>query len=235
MTKWTIDQIRNQFLIISQPRAGTQMLERALSTHPDVVMRTWSTSQDNHHPIMDLYQFREMDRQEGQRPFRGTVTHSWGEQFTKQTFGMGLERYWRTVGWFFPRVVLLTRANQLKRYLSYRISDQLCHWGVHNPRPGDPVIDLDFDEFLAWLHDTMAYWMAVLRAFPGALRLTYEELDRHWERTWIKILGFLGIPQRAIWPSTVRQESRPVREIIGNWGPELERKFKYYGLETWTL
>lgn len=230
---WTIDQIQNQFLIVSQPRAGTQMLERALSAHPDVAMRTWSTSEDNPHQIMGLYGFRKMDGQERIRPFRGTVTHSWGEQFTRQTFGMGLDRYWRTVGLFFPRVILLTRANQLRRYLSYQVSDLLNHWGVYEHRPADPVIDFDFDAFLAWMHDTMTYWMAAVKAFPGALRLTYETLDCHWERTWIRLLGHLGIRQVAIWPSTVRQESRPVREIISNWGSELENKFKYYGLEAW--
>lgn len=233
MTDWTIDQISNQFLIITQPRSGTQMLERALSSHPDVAMRTWSTSQDNPHPVMDLYGFRDMDWQEKERPFRGTVTHSWGEQFTRRIFGMGLDRHWRIVGYFFPRVVLLTRSNQLHRYLSYQISDLFDYWGVHDRRPGNPVVDLDFEQFLAFLHDTNIYWSAVLRAFPNALVLTYEDLDLHWLKTWPRLLDFLGIGQVAVVPSTMKQEFRPAREIIGNWSPELENKFKYYGLEAW--
>lgn len=235
MTDWTIEQRRNQFLIVSQPRSGTQMLERALSMHPDVAMRSWSTSQDNPHSIRSLYEFRKMDNQEKQKPFRGTVTHSWGDKFTRKVFGLPLDEYWKTVGNFFPKVVLLTRKNQLRRYLSYQISDLLNYWGVHECRPGDPVIDFNFDDFLTWLHSTVIYWTAVVQAFPQTLVLTYEKLARHWEPTWVGLLNFLGIRQVAIWPNTIRQESRSVREIIGNWGPALERKFEYYGMEAWLL
>jgi hypothetical protein len=235
MTKWTTDQIKNQFLVITEPRSGTQMLERALAAHPDVIMRTWTTSQDNHQPVIDLYAFREMNRREGRRPFRGTITHSWGERFIRQAFGMGLGRHWQVVGYFFPKVVLLTRMNQLHRYLSYQISDILGHWGVYDCRPENPVIDFDFDHFLAFLHDATSCWTAVIKSFPQALRLTYEGLAYRWEESWIGLLNFLGIPQAPIWPSTYRQEFRPIRNIIGNWGPDLEQKFKCYGLEAWLV
>ncbi len=233
MTKWTTKQIKNQFLIISQPRAGTQMLERALSSHPDVVMRAWSTSQDNHHPVMDLYGFRQMTPDERRRPFRGTVTHSWGDEFTRRTFGLPLDRYWKVVSCFFPRVVVLTRVNQLRRYLSYKVAEHLGQWGVHEPRTEDPVIEFDFDDFLGFMRDTLAYWSAVVRAFPTAMYLTYEGLTVNWDAAMMYLLDFLGIRQVILKPTTHQQEFRRVRDIIGNWDHNLESRFTYYGWERW--
>jgi len=234
MTNWTIDQIRNQFLVISQPRAGTQMLERSLSAHPDVVMRTWSTSQDNPGSILDLYDFRPMDEQERQRPFRGTITHSWGEVFTKDQFGMALDQYWGMVGRFFPRVVILTRRNQLRRFLSYKVAETLNQWGVYEAPVSHPGLEFDFDEFLAFLHDTMVYRQSVARVFPNAFRVEYEDLVCDPSK-YQELLGWLGIPysNMNVTSHTYRQEYRQAWEVMSNWNPELETAFGHYGMTSW--
>ena len=235
--RWTPEQLQNRFLIITQVRSGSQMLERTLSAHPDVVMRTWSTSPDNPHPLMGLDGFRGMDEQEAVRTFRGTMTHMWGDAYTRGAFGFPLDRFWSVARYFFLKVAVLIRKNQLRRFLSVKLACLLGNWGVQAPRMESPMVEFDFDEFLAWLHDTADYTLAVLRAFPNALVVRYEELVDGWpgSAAFHGLLKFLGIPQSELESAacTHRQEHRPAREIISNMDRGLEARFAHYGMEGW--
>lgn len=234
--RWTPEQLANRFLIITQVRSGSQMLERALSAHPDVAMRTWSTSPDNPHPVMGLDGFRAMDEQEMQRTFRGTMTHMWGDAYTRAAFGFPLDRFWMVARYFFSRVVILVRRNQLRRFLSVKLACLLGNWGVQAPRAESPKVEFDFNEFLVWLHDTANYTLTVLRAFPDALVVRYEELADGWPRSaaFYGLLRFLGIPQLELAAiHTHRQEHRTARQIISNMDGGLEARFTHYGMEGW--
>lgn len=209
------------------------MLTNALESHPDVVMRSFSMDHDKVDQFMALREFRLLDDNERERPFRGTVTHQWGDLFVKNTFGMDPGKFWGAVACFFPskRVIILNRKNLLRRYLSHVLACQ-AGFGVQEPRRFAPTIEFDFEEFLADLRNTKRYRREAEKAFPQALFITYEDLLGDYAGTMAKIQEHLGLPVVDLQPQTYRQESRPLRQIIRNW-PEVEPIFRAYGMEGW--
>jgi len=230
-TLWTIEQIRNQFILITQARSGTQLVERALETHPDIVIRSWNVRDTN--GVMALYGFRALDNEyEAKARFRGTSTHQWGEEFIRNITHMEARKFWKVVSYFFPRAIILNRENQLRRYLSHKVAS-IKGFSVAEPRNGHPVIDLDIGELIFSIQYTIANQMATEEAFPDAKIVEYEDLLNNWEQTIGDIQAFIGAEVLPLQPITHRWETRPVSEIINNWDRRLERRLQKLGYGGW--
>jgi hypothetical protein len=209
------------------------MVEWALSSHPKVVMRSFSMDHGALDQFMVLRDYRLLDEQERDRPFRGTITHQWGDFFIKSTFKLSLLRFWKAVSCFFPpeRVLILNRRNLLRRYLSHELARQTT-FSVQKPRSYAPTIEFDFSEFLGDVKDISKYRYEAEKAFPGALHVYYEDLVADWPGEIRKIQEYLGMPVLDLQPHTYRQETRPLRQIIRNW-PETEQKLRTCGFGDW--
>lgn len=229
--QWTTEQILSQCLLVTQARSGTQMLESALKSHPDVVLNSWSGRDGK--GIMGLYDFRELDGEtEPGRRFRITSTHQWGEAYAINTFGMGLEKFWRLVGYFFPRAIILGRRNQLRRFLSQKVASKVG-FDVAVERPRHPKVNLNVPELVTTVMYMVDNQLAVERAFPDALVLAYEDLVMDWP-SWAGVIqDFIGLEPMDIRPTTHRWETRPVPDIIANWSPEMEQRLVRLGYGGW--
>lgn len=231
MTDWTTEQILNQCLLVTQARSGTQMLESALKLHPDVVLNSWNGRDGK--GIMSLYDFRAMDSEtEPGKRFRLTSTHQWGEEFVNNLFSMPRWKFWRVVGYFFPRVVILNRRNQLRRFLSHKVASQVG-FGVRVERPWEATVELDIMELVQTVMYVVDNQMSAEKAFPQALLLDYEDLVMRWPEMIGRVQDFMGLETLALAPETHRWETRPIRDIISNWSPALERQLIRLGYGGW--
>jgi hypothetical protein len=122
--------MKRGFVIDSLPRTGSTTLARLLNTHPDIRCLV-----EPFHPLRYDGQFHKMALQaQSVEPALNLIWHRWS----------GIKHVWQasSKGAPFPRnpdlndgivlgagrVVFLQRRNLLRRYVSARISQQLCFW-----------------------------------------------------------------------------------------------------------
>lgn len=198
-------------IIISQPRSGTQMLAAGLGQHPDVGIYSWPTKDEN------LWQQVNEIHENSFSVTVITTHHYWGEEWAQKYCGATLDEFWTRMSELHDRAILLRRNNPLKRYVSEEITKTLGI-GVTAPRSKDPKVIVDPRDFVRQMISSYEYWDRIQQHFPDALVISYEALDELWGSTICRIQRYLGLTEMKLLPITYRQESRPLCDIIKNYG-----------------
>lgn len=193
------------------------MLERALAARGDVVTRSFSMDHSAVDQFMELYNFRLLDDLELLKPYRVTITHHWGDDFIRDNYHMGPDKFWKAMFYFSPKTIILNRKNLLRRFISHMIAIEKG-FGVNKPRKKHRKIKLDMGELLLDIKNTSRYRDRVVQANPGSLVIYYEDLVEDWPGTWRKIQEFAGMDPMDVAPQTYKQQTKPLRKIIKNYG-----------------
>jgi hypothetical protein len=227
---WRKTPSAGRFLLISEMRAGTQLIFTALSNHPNLAMKQVDGMKGG---LAELVGFKG-DPAEKRR--LGTCTHLWCEQHIWENFGLDPFTFWREMAdQVSYRAIIITRKNQLRRYLSSCIAFAAAGKGfdVSLPREGSPRVHFDMNDFEAALEDRRGAAAVLKRVFPYALTLFYEDLILEWTKTIDKVEVYLEVKRLPLEIETFLQESRPVSAIISNWSPALEDELRARGYGEW--
>lgn len=210
-----------RFVIVSQPRTGSTLLNAALRRHPQVLKHAEILNHGQpHHLPQDGYQrlmvaLRPIDRYRAV----GCTMHAY-----QPDRGWPEWRQWETA-WeaLFEdptiKIIWLHRLNALAQLASWKIADILGLWGDQSEVVDRPTIRVEPYE-LFWFR----YWnnLAFDRRLGRlgqheVLEITYESLCDDWEQTLNRIHRYLGVDSRPIPPPIPKWETRPMCEVVENY------------------
>jgi len=134
-------------------------------------------------------------------------------------------RSWHELRSLFDRVIVLTRRNQVKQFLSKVVSEfrdsidgpSLDHWNCRERRPTDPTILFDFDHYKHFREHLRSSTLQILNLVYPYYPITYDDLVSDWESTMQGIYKYLGFEWDDPKPTTFKQEYRDIQQIISNW------------------
>lgn len=202
-------------------RIGGQMLMAALKAHPEVEWRGELNNPDS--PDGHYWPSDEPDRVRAEaRRLCWSLAERKGVQAAG--FRMRLDRPGVSALAQEPgvRVIYLYRRDALAWVASIK-TGQRFGWGVMGPRPesGLPTFEPTPEEVTAWLDAAAGQHRRFRRAWAAdhdILPVTYEALTGpRAEGVWHSICDFLGV-RRTPWdPGTVKQETRPIRDVLTNY------------------
>jgi LPS sulfotransferase NodH len=119
------------------------------------------------------------------------------------------------------KVIHLKRRNRLQNLISHRIAQVTQTYILFNPnkRIHDIQIELTPEECEAEFVKVQALEKkyAVMFAHHSVLELDYETLVADTTREGKRILDFLGVKQHHLQEQTVKQNVRPVQEVVRNY------------------
>ncbi|MCA9968635.1 MAG: sulfotransferase [Anaerolineales bacterium] len=120
------------------------------------------------------------------------------------------------------KVLHVKRRNYLKTLLSRKRAFLTDEWVRRAPGSSQPVgpIAIPYEECLADFTKTRAYEAEFDGRFATHDRydVMYEDLARNEAAEMRRILAFLGVPEKAVAPSTVKQsKSLPLSQAIANY------------------
>ena len=132
---------------------------------------------------------------------------------------------WHELRAMFDRVVVLTRRNRVKQFLSKLISEyrdhvggeSYDHWNCSTARQIDPQVVVDFEHYLFFRDNLRRSTDEILKIVYPYHHITYEMLVNDWEPTMRSIYKYVGIEWDDPQPATYKQESREIQQIISNW------------------
>lgn len=186
------------------------MLAFALRNHPDVAYQHW--------PIGNGDFWEEIEEfHRGQAPVSIITTHhNWGENWAKNQCGMLLEDVWVRLAEMHDKAVLVRRENPLKRYLSIKVSETL---GIYVTEPRKETIRITINplEFARWAIWTSDLWARMREHFHDALIFSYEQLTAYWPFIIGAVQRHLGLWEMPLSPVTIKQEVRPLEDIVENY------------------
>ncbi|HUY89102.1 MAG TPA: hypothetical protein VMV10_10235 [Pirellulales bacterium] len=209
-----------RFVILSQPRTGSSLLNTSLRSHPDVYMDQEIL---NHlHPHDLPWNGYQRLRASLSRPNFGAVGCS--------LHAFQPARHWeRWTDWEAAwdalsddptiKVIHLTREDVIAQLASWKIADETGQWGPQRDVTERPVVRIDPQE-LRWFREWNACMyerrLSILRRHE-TFRLTYESLRDSWDETMRAIQEFLGVPIKFIQPLLTRNERRLTKDVVQNW------------------
>lgn len=223
-----------RFLLLTTPRSGTMMLTDTLSTYDQVRWHNlYAANPDNPAGSYRAWEsFQEV--QEIGVTHRGTTMHKVGNGWIKNLSPIPLEEFWQVVHDRHDRWILLRRENLLRQYLSHQVGIVLRSYHVSKPRAKDPgPVRIQMQPFFDHVGSIELLQERIDPYFPGALRLSYEELSDNWAGSFRKVQDYLGIPRKDIPPVTFKQETRPLSEAIENY-EDVKQYLIHRGYEHWT-
>lgn len=124
------------------------------------------------------------------------------------------------------RIVHVTRHNVLRQYLSLQIAFQTGVWSASSgsrAQPSAPMF-LDLEDCVRHFNYVRDAEQACSARFARheVLEIRYENLGTDLEGETARLQRFLGLPQQPVRPTLVRQQTRPLSDMIANYA-ELER------------
>lgn len=132
---------------------------------------------------------------------------------------------WHELRSLFDRVLVITRKNRIKQFLSKVISEfrdatygvTLNHWNCRERRPTDPTVILDFEHYKYFKLHLQVSTLQILNLVYPYYPITYDDLVIDWVPTMQRVYQYLGLPWNDPKPTTFRQEYRTIDQIISNW------------------
>ena len=207
-------------IIITMPRSGSQMLCRALSQNPGIVIQSWPWEDDN------LMAQAAGFYAEGRERCRAIITHhNWGNEWARRHCQVSIDEMWgRLREMTNGRAILLRRDNYLRRYLSIKVTEKL---GISVDAPRGKQVKVDFipEEFMTRMAHSYKCWRRIMLVFPEAKILTYKDLCDDWHNAVWSSQVHLGLRPKLIKQMTYQQETRMVADIVSNYR-EMERFFQ---------
>lgn len=126
------------------------------------------------------------------------------------------------------KVIHLKRRNRLENLISLRIAEVTKKYVLFNPkkRVGDIQIELTPEECSAEFEKISALEKHYAELFAGhpVLNIYYEDLYMDTQSEGKRILEFLEVKQKPLRERTVKQNIRPIREVLKNYD-ELKKHF----------
>lgn len=127
------------------------------------------------------------------------------------------------------KVIHLKRRNRLQNLISHRIAQVTKTYILFNPnkRINDIQIELTPEECEAEFVkvEALEQKYAVMFAHHPVLEMDYETLAADMKNQGKRILDFLGLKQHRLQEQTVKQNVRPVQEVVRNY-EDLKAHFK---------
>ena len=216
-----------RFVIVSSPRSGTHMLRTALHSHPHLVCQAESFNPDlvasepydtswTTRDVLDRHIFRQRQPRIHAAGFAvhrgGAPLGPWTDLWDHLSDDEELS------------VIMLHRHDLLRRYLSFEIMRE-------RNRSGDPDFEparrrLEVETLRQAFRDYEAELAGFRRRFAGHRRfqVSYEELRDQFPRTGLRLQRFLGVPSRAIAPTTKRNPQYRLTDLVTNM-PQLREAF----------
>ena len=206
-----------KILVLSQTRSGTHLLLGALvgsrqfyHFNPDVAFTPGALPS----ALRDFF---------ANNPSEVTVVHH--HLIEIEPDSTEWIKSWHELRSIFDRVVVLTRTNQLKQFLSkviaeYRDSTEGAayeHWNCYARRPTDPQVILDYDHYTFFKNNLRSSNGKILKMVYPYYEVVYESLVANWESVLKGVYEYLNFEWDDPKPITFRQESREIQYIISNW------------------
>ena len=214
------------FLLLANPRTGSTMLRLALSRHPDVLMHVLYFGGDH----ADWVNFqRTTGKVLGTQVYR-SVDDKWIADNGQLSPG----EFWSMLNHQHDRVISLRRENLLRQFLSREVAGDVPgkRESLH-PREMEPEpVVLRPAALLAFVESTLGARRTVDDVFEGRHVVWYERLVSRWEETLAGIQEYLGLLPKRIPQETYRQETRPLRDAIGNYD-EIASFLVHFGWLDW--
>lgn len=209
-----------RFILLAQPRVGSTLLRNSLNKHPDIFLHGevlnhgWSHSLPPGQPRV-LAALRTVP---GKLAVGATLhcfqpDRSWRDWHTWEPAwsGVAMDRD--------IRVVVLRRRDTLAQLCSDKIARELHNWGDQRRHGERPTVRIDPEE-LRWYREATRLHYAHRLAQIGereTLTVWYEDLCDRWSETVAGVQEFLGVPHVELKQATVKNETRPLSEVIENW------------------
>lgn len=156
-------------------------------------------------------------------PGASIAMHHFGETYPS---GEVWVQHWRELGEMHDRILVVTRPNHLRRYLSTEIAkyiDKIA--GEVNPNRNSsqprtappPRLPIDLRRYHHWRDNVIRTTGAITRILRPGLSVTYDQLCSNWSATLRLIYQYFGITWNNPEVRTYKQETRPIEKIIANW------------------
>ena len=224
------------FVIVTQPRSGSTLLQRALASHPAVRCEGELFNPDLP-PNPDPADF---------------TARLYGGQDARQAVGFKLidnqprlpnsedpdEGPWATVRRSLRRVpglkvVFLLRPDTLARYVSGRWAARTLVWHMnHASRDGRVYpFEIDVEAYAAWVGRAWKQWEREQAAWADVPSITvlYDDLDRHFDATTSRVQTFLGVEPRRLPATATRTATVPLPDLLTNYDELVARHVAIQG------
>lgn len=202
------------FIVHSLPRTGTYLMSSALNSHPnitcldEIMLRDAGTGTPFDTKTIEEY-LSELE-QEHQNKRWGFTLHP--QQVNEQ------ER--DCIADHCDKVIFVYRRNFLKQLCSIKIARRKRIW-LCNKENDNPIrISVNperaikhFNLTAQLIEESRKFWVARC----PVMEFTYVDLCKKFENIIIQILAFLDVRPFQCMPSTHRQESRELEQIITNY------------------
>lgn len=212
------------FVIVSEPRTGSNMLYTSLDRHPQVVCHPEVLHPNavsfgvprsyRDFPSGEAYLREAVYRRDAAAQAVGFKLLNWqGREAPADDTRAFLER----IG---AKVVLTRRRNLLRGLISKKIAAQTDLWArMSSAQPATTLtIRLDPPRLVEELQRIQASYAQSVDEFSGCefLVVWYEDLVNRYEEQMQRVFRFLGVIGRPTKPATLRQETRPLDQIVEN-------------------
>jgi LPS sulfotransferase NodH len=227
-------------LVICHSRTGSNFLLWLLESHPRIahigepfgtneLVHPWVVSRI--HEIGALGYLKErLQRKSNERVtvFKFQYVHFESEYEERWNIsGMDNIRTYLT-GELNIKVVHLKRRNRLENLISHRLAEVTKKYILFDPkkRVGDLQVEITPDECVSEFEKVAAFekYYSELFANHSVLEIYYEDLYKSIQSEGRRILDFLGIKRASLRERTVKQNIRPMREVLKNYD-ELKEHF----------
>ena len=220
-----------KFIIVSDERTGSNLLQMLLTSHSEIVCRGELLNPSDEHrgsdfsnsnpilgpdddPTIYLQNTLNAHVPESVRAvgFRLQYSHARQGAWKKARDEIVIDKD--------IRIVHLTRENLLDRYLSYCLAMRNGRWiETHESPPSpDEMISLDLEDCVKDIARCEWYQDETEEIFSSHSRihLTYENLCANTELETRRVLQFLGVEYQPLQSPTKKQRRKKKREMIQN-------------------
>jgi hypothetical protein len=210
-----------RFVILSQPRTGSTLLNAALRQHPQVLKHSEILNHGQRHSLpWDGYQRLTM----ALRPIArykavGCTMHAfqpdrgWPDYHKWEPAWDALEEDPSI------KIIRLQRLNALAQLASWKIADVLGMWGDQSDvteRPSVRIEPYELFWFRSWNQMTFDRRLSRLGQHT-ILEVTYEDLCDDWDQTVDRIQRYIGVDPLPISQPFPKWETRPLDQVVSNY------------------
>jgi LPS sulfotransferase NodH len=226
-----------KFILLASPRTGSTLLKTLLDSHPDILVFgelfvsfdhiDWANWKELRDPAPLLGEFQA-------RSYESVCNHIY-TPYARNGRAVGFKLFYHQARagsqaglWERLRedreihVLHLVRRNKLKQLVSQEIAQATHAWDKfkNDQLPPSVTIYLEPTQCEAKLHHLERCRLREKLAFKEHpyLELCYEDLVLNGGEVLARVLAFLKVPPHPLKSHLCRQSSRPLREVLENYG-----------------
>ncbi|WP_094359931.1 sulfotransferase [Mycobacterium marinum] len=210
------------FVILTQPRSGSQHLVNLLNTHPNIICHDEILNpgyrHGHHTDNLDEHNLFNTMFVNYPNPDNKTNPAAIGWKILGGHLNYRPFTFKNLLNWPNIHIIVLERQNQLECIRSEAQAITRRRWKVTKPPKGQlPTVHLDPTTTLRWLRESHTFYTQ-LRGIPNHMHwLHYEDLRDNQTATLAPLWPFLKVePPGPIKTNTYRQETRTLAETITN-------------------